>query len=57
MPLMTYNEYVNKRHSIPYTYILESKGNLVYYFGENHSFDLAHPQWEGEKVFWNEFLK
>lgn len=57
MPLMSYNEYQHKRHSIPYVYTLETSGNHVYYFGESHSFDPEHPQWLGEKIFWNDFLK
>lgn len=57
MPLMTYNDYVKQRHSVPYTFILESKGNFIYYFGEAHSFDPEHPQWVGQKDFWNDFVK
>ena len=56
MPLMSYNEYQHKRHSIPYVFTLESAGKYIYYFGESHSFDPEHPQWPDEKIFWNDFL-
>ncbi len=54
---MTYKEYAKIRHPIPYYLKLTSGSNLLYYFGEKHSFDPAHPQWKEEKDFWKEFLE
>lgn len=53
---MTYEEYEEVRHSVPYYLVLQAGPNCLYYFGEHHSFDPAHPQWEGEKKFWKDFL-
>lgn len=57
MPLMTYEEYEKTRHSTPYYLVLQSGSRFLYYFGERHSFDPEHPQWQGEKKFWKEFLE
>lgn len=54
MPLMTYEEYSTIKRSTPYTF---SVSNVLYYFGERHSFDPIDEQWGSEKVFWQSFLE
>ncbi len=57
MSLMSYEEYRKNKHKIPYTLILESDSNLLYYFGERHSFNPDDEQWIEEKKFWQDFLE
>lgn len=56
MPLLTYEQYSKTRHETPYTLVLQSGQNFLYYFGEKHSFDPADTQWATEKKFWNDFI-
>ena len=56
MPLMTYEEYSAIKHITPYTFSIPSGSNVLYYFGERHSFDPKYEQWTSEKVFWQSFL-
>ncbi|MBI3572430.1 hypothetical protein HY091_02795 [Candidatus Kaiserbacteria bacterium] len=55
--LMTYAEYEKIHDEKPYLFQLESGGNRLFYFGENHSFDPDDQQWKAVKSFWQEFLK
>ena len=56
MPILTYEQYSKIRHKIPYTLVLGTGSNLLYYFGERHSFNPADEQWVEEKEFWKDFL-
>jgi hypothetical protein len=57
MPLMTYQKYNGLKHSTPYTFTLNLGTNVLYYYGERHSYDPVHTQWDTEKVFWQSFLE
>ena len=54
---MTYEEYNNLEHAIPYMFSIKGVEGALYYFGERHSFDPADAQWEQERMFWQEFLQ
>jgi hypothetical protein len=55
--LMTYEKYTKIKHKIPYFYKIKFGSQLLYYFGESHSFDPKRKQWKQVKKFWNEFLE
>jgi hypothetical protein len=57
MPIISYDEYSKINHPRPYFYKIKSGENFLYYFGEEHSFDPKHKQWQVMKNFWREFLK
>ena len=57
MPLMTWDEYKDTEHDIPYVFILDMGFNSLYYFGERHSFDPEDVQWTLVKKVWNVFLQ
>lgn len=57
MLLMTYEEYKKFKHSTPYAFSIPCGTNILYYFGERHSYDPAHEEWVAEKIFWQQFLK
>lgn len=57
MPLMTYEEYRKVRHKTPYTYSINSGSNILYYFGERHSFNPDDVQWLEMKSYWQDFLE
>lgn len=56
MSLMTYEEYSKTQHKTPYTVVIQSGINFLYYFGERHSFNPNDEQWVEEKKFWKDFL-
>jgi len=53
---MSYEEYKKTGARSPYTLVIKSGENYLYYFGEAHTGDSNHPQWAKWKEFWNEFL-
>ena len=57
MPLMTEEEYSKIKHKTPYVYKIQNRGQFLYYFGENHSFDPDDSQWVQVKNFWDDFIK
>ncbi len=59
MPLLSYNEY-NKlgKFNLPLTLVLRSRGGeALYYFGEEHSYDPNHKQWDVQRDFFKSFAK
>jgi hypothetical protein len=55
---MSYDEYVKLgQHERPYIVRINSAGKSLYYFGEEHSFDPKHKQWDVLKSLWKEFSK
>jgi len=54
--LLTYDEYAKVRHDVPYTLTLKGMDSLLYFFGEEHSFDPRNPQWKTLKDYWATFL-
>lgn len=54
--LLSYGEYAKMHHETPYLYRLESKGQLLYYFGAQHSRDPEHPQYKLLVEKWGEFI-
>lgn len=54
--LITFEEYSKIRHNIPYSYVLGSSEQKIYYFGERHSRDPQDTQWRQAKKYWLEFL-
>lgn len=56
MPLMSHEEYKKTGARAPYTLVIKSGENYLYYFGEAHTSDSGHPQWAKWREFWNEFL-
>lgn len=59
MPLMTYEEYekIEYTHPVPYKFVLDFNSNLLYFFGEDHSYDPNNTQWLNEKSFWQDFIE
>lgn len=55
--LMSFDDYNNVDHPVPYQYSIEKDGQLLYYFGANHSRDPEDGQYEMLRKFWNEFLE
>lgn len=53
--LMTYKEYNKKRHFVPYLFKIEKNGQVLYYFGSNHSYDPKNEQYVALKKYWSEF--
>ena len=52
---MNYNEYLNRKFQVPYKYIINNNKQVLYYFGEEHSFDPNHKQWVEFNKFWHDF--
>lgn len=57
MPLLSYEEYKKKEYNPPYTLVIQSGENFLYYFGEEHSNDPKHSQWKKWRKFWKQFLE
>ena len=57
---MTYEQYRKTEFSEgPYVLVIRSSASpdhALYYFGEQHSFNDANPQWDKVKTLWKEFL-
>ncbi len=53
---MTYDEYIKTKWEFPYVFSLSKNNELLYYFGETHSYDPNHAQWTKLKKLWDEFL-
>lgn len=53
---MSFEEYAASRHPTPYTFSIQSGSSCLYYFGERHSYDPTHEEWDIEKKFWQSFL-
>jgi hypothetical protein len=57
MSLMSYDEYVRLgKHEMPYVVRINSAEKSLFYFGEEHSFNPNHKQWEVLKDSWKEFI-
>jgi hypothetical protein len=55
--LMSYEEYSKgSPHKAPHYYVLDYDPNKLFYFGEEHSSDPNHKQWQEHAIFWNQFL-
>ena len=57
MSILTYKQYSTIKHKTPYTLLLNSGPNYLYYFGERHLFKPIDAQWDELKIFWNDFLE
>jgi hypothetical protein len=54
--VLSFEEYSAISYEHPYFYSTESNGQILYYFGAEHSKDVLHPQFEILKEKWREFL-
>lgn len=57
MSILTYKQYSETRHEIPYTLLLKLGTSFLYYFGERHLFKPVDPQWVKLKEFWKDFIE
>ncbi len=55
-PLMSYEEYKTLEINFPYTFVLKSSNQSLFYFGANHSCDPDDRQYNLLDKFWNDFL-
>ena len=55
--LMSFDEYDDTKHAVPYTYILSRGKQYIFYFGSRHSFDPTDTQFAKIESFWNDFLE
>jgi hypothetical protein len=54
--LMTFDDYNKADHPTPYKYSIEKGGQILYYFGANHSHDPKNEQYPELRKFWEDFL-
>lgn len=57
MSILTYEKYAETPHPIPYKLVLKKNGTSLHYFGEKHTYEPKHPQWDVLKNFWSRFLE
>jgi len=53
--LMSYEQYSEMNHSVPYKYILGRDNQFLYFFGSQHTYDQNNPQFSELENFWNDF--
>ncbi|MCA3000649.1 MAG: hypothetical protein ACK5RJ_03230 [Burkholderiales bacterium] len=51
--IISWEDYKNVRHEVPYVLEFESQGGKLLYFGAAHSNDANHPQFKRIKACWN----
>lgn len=56
-PILSYEEYAQKKHGSPYMFTLSTSTQHLYYFGANHSCEPTDKQYPLLETYWNDFLK
>ena len=54
--LMTYQEYAKIEHATPYVFTIKRPGHGLWYFGADHAYDPANPQFTALRNLWNQFI-
>jgi len=54
--LLSFESYTKIKHELPYFYKIKSNGQVLYYFGSDHTKNIKNPQFENIKNKFKEFL-
>lgn len=56
-PILSYEEYAQRKHVSPYIFTISKGAQHLYYFGANHSCEPTNEQYPLLENYWNDFLK